>query len=76
MFPEFRELIEQLRQEGRHQRFLHLYERHRQLDQELMELSKQDSGSTHHEIDSMKREKLRMKDQLYQILREEAAARP
>ncbi|HOV20700.1 YdcH family protein [Ottowia sp.] len=74
MFPEYRDLITRLKSEGTHQRFLHLFERHNELDHQITGLGAQDAGSTHAEIESLKKEKLRVKDELYALLRQEAAA--
>lgn len=72
MFPEYRDLITRLKTEGTHQRFLNLFEKHNQLDHEVTALESRNAGSTHLEIDAMKKEKLRIKDALYDILRQEA----
>lgn len=73
MFPEYRDLITRLKTEGTHQRFLNLFEKHNQLDHEITALESRNAGSTHLEIDTMKKEKLRIKDELHGILRQEAA---
>lgn len=72
MFPEYRELITRLKTEGTHQRFLNLFEKHNQLDHEVATLEARNAGSTHLEIEKMKKEKLRIKDELYTLLRSEA----
>ena len=74
MFPEYRDLITRLKSEGTHQRFLHLFDRHNELDHQISGLGAQDAGSTHAEIESLKKEKLRLKEELYALLRQEAAA--
>ncbi len=74
MFPEYHDLIARLRVEGTHQRFLHLFERHSQLDQRITSMEEQDAGPVHTEIETLKKEKLRVKDELYALLRQEAAA--
>lgn len=73
MFPEYRDLIERLKGEGTHQRFLSLFEKHNQLDQQIAEMGNRDAGGVHNEIETLKREKLRLKDELYALLRQEAA---
>lgn len=75
MFSEYSDLIEKLKSEGIHPRFLTLYERHSELDRKIDSMSGQDAGTTHNEIDALKREKLRIKDEIHALLREEAAAR-
>ena len=74
MFPEYRDLITRLKSEGKHQRFLHLFERHNQLDQQITEMGTQDAGNMHAAIEALKKEKLRVKDELYALLRHEATA--
>lgn len=74
MFPEYRDLIDRLKTEGTHQRFLSLFERHSQLDQQIAAMGDKDAGSVHQEIEALKREKLRVKDELYALLRQEAGA--
>lgn len=73
MFPEYRDLITRLKGEGTNQRFLNLFEKHNQLDHEVSALENRNAGGTHLEIDTLKKEKLRIKDELYTILRTEAA---
>ncbi len=74
MFPEYRDLITRLKGDGTHQRFLHLFERHNELDHQVKALEDHDAGGIHTEIETLKKEKLRIKDELYAILRQEAAA--
>ncbi|MDR2154403.1 MAG: DUF465 domain-containing protein [Burkholderiaceae bacterium] len=74
MFPEYRDLITRLKGEGTNQRFLSLFERHNDLDHQVKSLEGHDAGGIHAEIETLKKEKLRVKDELYAILRQEAAA--
>lgn len=74
MFPEYRDLITRLKSEGTHQRFLHLFERHNQLDHQIAHMGTQDAGTMHAAIEALKKEKLQVKDELYALLRQEAAA--
>lgn len=74
MFPEYRDLITRLKSEGTHQRFLHLFERHNQLDQQITDMGTADAGPMHAAIEALKKEKLHVKDELYALLRQEAAA--
>ena len=73
MFPEYRELITRLKGEGTNNRFLSLFEKHNELDHQVKALEGHDAGGTHTEIETLKKEKLRIKDELYAILRQEAA---
>ena len=74
MFPEYRELITRLKSEGTNQRFLHLFEKHNDLDHQISGMEQLDAGGVHAEIETLKKEKLRIKDELYSLLRQEAAA--
>ncbi|MFD1709283.1 DUF465 domain-containing protein [Ottowia sp. GY511] len=74
MFPEYRELITRLKAEGTNQRFLHLFEKHNDLDHKISGMELHDAGGVHTEIEALKKEKLRIKDELYSLLRQEAAA--
>ena len=73
MFPEYRDLITKLKTEGTNQRFLNLFEKHNELDHKVSALEGKDAGGLHVELETLKKEKLHIKDQLYTILREEAA---
>jgi uncharacterized protein YdcH (DUF465 family) len=74
MFPEYRDLITRLKNEGANSRFLHLFERHNELDHQIKGLEGHDAGGIHAEIETLKKEKLHVKDELYALLRQEAAA--
>ena len=74
MFPEYRDLITRIKSQGTNQRFLSLFEKHHELDHQIKSLEHHDAGGIHAEIETLKKEKLHIKDELYTILREEAAA--
>ena len=74
MFPEYRDLITRLKGEGTNARFLSLFEKHNDLDHQIRALEGHDAGGTHVEIETLKKEKLNIKDELYDILRAEAGA--
>jgi uncharacterized protein YdcH (DUF465 family) len=69
MFPEYRDLITQLKTSDLH--FRHLFDQHNELDQKIRNLE----GHVDHaharpeEIENLKKHKLQLKDQLHQILR-------
>ena len=67
MFPEFRDLITQLKTTDRH--FLRLFDQHNGLDQKIKNMEASISPGTHDEIETLKKEKLQIKDQLYVILK-------
>ncbi|MDO5290687.1 MAG: DUF465 domain-containing protein [Pseudomonadota bacterium] len=73
MFPEYRDLITRLKSEGTNTRFLNLFEKHNELDHKIKALEGHDAGGIHTEIEVLKKEKLHIKDELYTILRAEAA---
>jgi len=66
MFPEFRDLISQLKTSDQH--FLHLFDKHNELDQQIKNLEAHIAHATHEEIETLKKAKLNLKDQLYTIL--------
>ncbi|CAM5305395.1 YdcH family protein [Thauera mechernichensis] len=73
MFPEHRELITELKTSDRH--FLNLFDRHNELDQRIKNFEMHLEHRTHEEIEVLKKEKLRLKDQIYAILTRSTAAR-
>jgi uncharacterized protein YdcH (DUF465 family) len=70
MFPEYRDLISRLKTSDQH--FLHLFDRHNELDQRVKNLETQVPLGTHEQIEELKKEKLLLKDQLYAILKKVA----
>ena len=71
MFPEYRDLITQLKTTDRH--FLNVFEKHNELDQKIKNMESGIEPGTSLDIESLKKEKLMLKDELYQILRKAAA---
>ena len=67
MFPEYRDLITQLKTTDRH--FLNLFEKHNELDQRVKNMEAGTEPATHLVVEALKKEKLVLKDELYQILR-------
>nr|WP_174862567.1 MULTISPECIES: YdcH family protein [Comamonas] len=74
MFPEYREQIAHLRATDRH--FSRLFEEHNLLDHEVQQLESKHSPAFQIEIDALKKQKLALKEQLYSLLRQEAADAP
>ena len=72
MFPEYRELITQLKTTDRH--FLNLFDKHNDLDLKIRNLELHIEHATQHEIEALKKEKLALKDELYGLLRQAALA--
>ena len=67
MFPEYRDLITQLKTTDRH--FLRLFDQHNELDQKIKNMEAAISSASHEEIERLKKEKLSLKDQLYSVLK-------
>ena len=72
MFPEYRELITQLKTSDRH--FLGLFDKHNELDQKIKNMESHIEPASTVEIENLKKEKLVLKDELYQLLRKAAQA--
>ena len=71
MFPEYRDLISKLKTEDA--RFERLFDKHNELDQQIKNLEARIVSASNEEIDTLKKEKLALKDELYQILRKASA---
>ncbi|MCB4358362.1 YdcH family protein [Quatrionicoccus australiensis] len=72
MFPEYRELITQLKTTDRH--FLNIFDKHNELDQKIKNMESGIEPATHDVIEGLKKEKLVLKDELYSTLRKASAA--
>lgn len=66
MFPEYRELISKLKHTDRH--FSQLFESHNALDQRIRNIEAHIETGTPEEIETLKKQKLQLKDQLYSHL--------
>ncbi len=71
MFPEYRDLITQLKTSDHH--FTRLFDKHNALDQKIKNMENHVEPGTHEEIEVLKKEKLHLKDELYTILRKASA---
>ena len=67
MFPEYRDLITHLKTTDSH--FLNLFEKHNELDRRIKNMETGVKPATHLVIEALKKEKLALKDEIYQILR-------
>ena len=67
MFPEYRELITQLKTTDRH--FSHLFDKHNQLDEKILRMESHKEAGTPEAIETLKKEKLLLKDQIYAVLK-------
>lgn len=72
MFPEYRDQINQLKISDLN--FVRLFEKHNSLDQKIRHMEAHIEPSTHEEIEQLKKEKLLIKDALYNILKKASTA--
>ncbi len=72
MFPEYRDLITQLKHSDMH--FTRLFDRHNEIDQKIKNLEAHIEVGSHDEIETLKKEKLHLKDEIYAILQKSAKA--
>ena len=66
MFPEYRELITKLKGHDGH--FTRLFDKHNALDQLIKNKEDGIEPATQVEIETLKKEKLALKDEIYQVL--------
>lgn len=72
MFPEYRELITQLKHTDLH--FTRLFYRHNELDQKIKNIETQIELATQEETERLKKEKLHLKDEIYKLLQQASKA--
>ena len=72
MFPEYRDLISQLKTSDRH--FQNLFQKHNDLDQKVKNMEARIQPASAEDIEVLKKEKLALKDELYTILKKASAA--
>lgn len=72
MFPEYRELMADLKNSD--SRFLELCEKHSALDQKIRNIECHAELGTHEEVEVLKKQKLRVKDQVFAMLRKASTA--
>ncbi len=68
MFPEFKDLIPKLREDNPH--FAKMFEQHEQLDREVNLLEQDPVNQIRDDIELLKRQKLKLKDQMYLMLQQ------
>ena len=73
MFPEYRDLISELKANDRH--FLNLFEKHNSLDQQIKNMESRLEPGTPDEIEVLKKKKLAIKDELYTLLQKISLSR-
>ena len=71
MFPEFRDLITKLKVEDAY--FANLFDKHNELDQRIKNIESNIELGTHSEVEMLKKEKLRLKDSMYEVLKKASA---
>ena len=71
MFPEYRDLISKLKTEDAH--FTRLFDKHNELDQKIKNIENRIESGSAVDIENLKKEKLKLKDELYVILKAKAA---
>ena len=64
MFHEFREIISEIKHKDQH--FQRLFDKHNALDEEITKLEKEHANQF--DIEAKKKEKLKLKDEIYAIL--------
>ena len=67
MFPEYRQLITQLKSENAH--FSALFQRHNALDQQIQNMEAGIVPASGNDVEVLKKEKLQLKDKRYGMLR-------
>ncbi|MEX6389436.1 YdcH family protein [Proteus mirabilis] len=67
MFPEYRDLIAKLGQTDPH--FRALFEQHNELDHKIVRLEHRDRRGYGEEVVELKKQKLRLKEEIHQILK-------
>lgn len=72
MFPEFRDLITQLKTTDHH--FIRQFDRHNELDHQIKNIEAQIDMGSHEEVEILKKEKLLLKDEIYAILKKASAS--
>lgn len=72
MFPEYSNIVQQLREENPH--FAKMFEDHEALDREICQLEQDPVNHRHQDIELKKKKKLRLKDEMYRLLRLETEA--
>ncbi|AOA58385.1 YdcH family protein [Acinetobacter larvae] len=67
MFPEYRDLISQLKQKDAH--FAKVFEEHNAIDHEIIRLEQNPVTSGSDQIEVLKKQKLKLKDELYVLIK-------
>jgi uncharacterized protein YdcH (DUF465 family) len=71
MFPEYRDLITQLKTTDHH--FTRLFDKHNAVDQKIKNIESRIEAGTHEEIEKLKKKKLQLKDEIYTLIKKASA---
>ncbi|WP_034587039.1 MULTISPECIES: YdcH family protein [Acinetobacter] len=71
MFPEYRDRIVQMRDENPY--FAQIFEEHGELDRQIAQLELDPVNHINTDIEAIKRKKLKLKDEMYRLLRSSEA---
>ncbi|MEI6859872.1 MAG: DUF465 domain-containing protein [Shewanella sp.] len=67
MFPEYRELITELKSNDAH--FLKAFNKHNELDHLIKELEQHSASDSNNQIHELKKKKLHLKEEIFSILK-------
>lgn len=74
MFPEYRTLITKLKHTDAH--FQKKFDQHNALDEEITKLEKHNASDYGNEVRDLKKQKLKLKEELYEILKQHSQQTP
>lgn len=66
MLHEYRDIISKLKVEDAH--FVKVFDKHNELDQKILDVEEGREHMEHFELEKLKKEKLRLKDEAYAII--------
>lgn len=72
MFPEYREQIAHLRANDRH--FSRIFDEHNKLDHEVKQLEEKHSPAFQADIETLKKQKLALKEEIYSMLLQQSSS--
>lgn len=72
MFPEYRDLITELKHKDLH--FTKLFDKHNEIDQKIKNIESNIEHTSDVQLETLKKEKLHLKDEIYAILQKAGQA--
>ncbi len=72
MFPEYRDLITELKHKDLH--FTKLFDQHNEIDQQIKNIEADIEHASDAALETLKKQKLHLKDQIYSILQRASQA--